>query len=235
MKKMWDTYLSVNASADSKTARTFGPDDCTYNGQIFIEIVTKNLNTARWRQSGAGFNDLVPVLCSSRASGKAPTGCVATAVGEVKKYHQYPAAYAWSSMDDVLGSTATATLMRDLGINHNLDNSYGCDGTGAQNKDIPRTFANMGYPTPSRGDYIFSTVHNELYNNRPVILAGGKESGWWIFNIYSNGHCWVTDAYRDTNYWECHQNPWNPSQYEKYLSTSTGQLWMNWGWGATDN
>lgn len=235
MKKLWDNHLKDNLSIDSKTTRTLGPDDCTYNGQMFTEIVTKNLNTATWNQWGAGYNNLITTICASNPGGRAPTGCVATAMAIVMKYHAYPASYVWSSMTNSAGSAETAKLMRDLGISSKLDNDYGCSGTSAQSNKIAPTFASMGYPTPSKADYVASTVSTDISNNKPVILCGGKESGWWIFQSYSNGHCWVADGYRLTKLWECRQNPWNPAQFEKYLSTEYVQFWMNWGWGGTSN
>ncbi len=61
-------------------------------------------------------------------------------------------------------------------------------------------------------------VKQQLRWNRPVILRGGRKSGWWIFATYSDGHAWVCDGYRSS--FDC--------------ETGTGYLYlhMNWGWSS---
>ncbi len=49
-----------------------------------------------------GYNDLVPYLdeeCENSLNGKPPTGCVATAMAQVMKFHEYPNDYNWDLME----------------------------------------------------------------------------------------------------------------------------------------
>lgn len=117
------------------------------------------LMTVQWNQSEP-FNRLTP----DKGENKAPTGCVATAIAQVMKYHKFPAAgrgtagenniyypdqkielghqYDWNSMIDeyVAGAysdaqaDAVATLMRDVGYAVNMD--YGYNESGASSSNI---------------------------------------------------------------------------------------------------
>lgn len=91
------------------------------------EIVGPLLNT-KWGQ-WSGYNDFSPYLNCSSSNGKAPTGCVATAIAQIMRYHLYPLSYNWSAMPYLLGSTATAALMADIGTSVYMD--YGCDGSSS--------------------------------------------------------------------------------------------------------
>jgi hypothetical protein len=73
----------------------------------------------------------------------------------------------------------------------------------------------FGYSSATYADYDYQTVVNELNNNRPVILRGGRNAGWWIFGVYTDGHTWVCDGYL------------------RYIDPCWGSmlhLYMNWGW-----
>ncbi|MDE6198495.1 MAG: C10 family peptidase [Muribaculaceae bacterium] len=112
--------------------------------------------TTRWNQS-APYNNMCPTVGSNRCV----TGCVATALAQVMKYHNWPAkgrgsnsytwnnttlsldfstvTYDWANMLDEYGSTATATqnaavanLMYSCGIAVNM--SYGTGASGAVSK-----------------------------------------------------------------------------------------------------
>jgi hypothetical protein len=67
---------------------------------------------------------------------------------------------------------------------------WGCDGSSASTEDeVASSFRNdFGYSTASYADYNHTTVQQQLRWNRPVILKGGRNTGWWIFGVYSDGH-----------------------------------------------
>ena len=72
------------------------------------------LETAEWGQ-GAPFNTQCPIIDGEHA----PTGCVATAMAIVMKYHNWPDNYDWNLMPienvDETNSSEIASLMKDAG------------------------------------------------------------------------------------------------------------------------
>ncbi|NHN25767.1 hypothetical protein FIA58_008780 [Flavobacterium jejuense] len=171
-----------------------------------------------WGQ-GCGYNSQTPSMTCGPCS-HAWTGCVATAMAQVMKYHQYPTSYSWSSMPNSYGTSTTATLMKNIGTAVNMN--YTCDGSGANTQnEVASSFINdFGYSTASYGGYNYQTVKTQLGYNRPVILKGGRKSGWWIFGQYKDGHAWVCDGYLN------------------YIDPCWGSMLkfnMNWGWDGTYN
>ena len=92
---------------------------------------------------------------------------------------------------------------------------------------IPQVFSrtSFGYSAANQGGYNRETVKQQLRWNRPVILSGGRKSGWWIFSSYKDGHMWVCDGYRSSTI------------YSEDCSMAWGYLYlhMNWGWRGLHN
>jgi hypothetical protein len=148
-----------------------------------------------------------------------PTGCVATAMAQIMKYHAYPThgysshsyamgsanfgttTYAWSSMPNQLvsGSTSTqktavATLMFHCGVS--VDMNYGASGSGAYTQDAELALKKY---------FVYNALHDarayhtdaewigllktDLDNHRPILYAGTDSDG-------SGGHAWVCDGYQ---------------------------------------
>jgi hypothetical protein len=225
LKKAWTAPAIQNFISGEDFRRAPDPDtdpitdpddpDCPENT---LTIVGPLINTT-WGQ-GDGYNDLIPVTgCSNYLNGRAPTGCVATAMAQIMRYHEYPSNYDWGLMPNTSGSNATAQLMLDIGYAVGMD--WGCGGSSADTEDeVASSFRNdFGYSSASYADFNHSTVQQQLRWNRPVILRGGRNTGWWIFGVYSDGHAWVCDGYRE---------------YRMCMSTSLF-LHMNWGWGIWYN
>lgn len=194
-----------------------------------------------WDQIG-GYNNLMPDLACTPyyCNAKAFTGCVATAMAQVMRYHQYPASYNYGIMPNAVsgywdvsfGANEISKLMRDVAnsVNANPD----CDGTGAAANlnDIPYALENtFGYSvTATAADFNYNTVENEIRANRPVILSGYKDKTGFIFHTFKGGHVWVTDGVRGGT--SCgEQNPdgtWTGGASFLYFH-------MNWGWGGSNN
>lgn len=167
--------------------------------------------------------------------GKAYAGCVPIAIAQVMKFHQYPISYNWSSMPNNYGTTTTASLIKDIhnSITINVFGneipaiSYDCDGTGVdKDYNTSGVFKNkFGYSSASQAEYNYETVKQQLRLTRPVILGGGRKSGWWIFSTYKDGHMWVCDGFRRSFIWS------------EDCSMGWGYLYlhMNWGWGGYEN
>lgn len=150
------------------------------------EFIGPLLQTS-WGQWGV-YNDLAPNLGCANADGRAPTGCVATAMAQIMRFHEFPNNYSWFNMPDNWGTMETAQLMRDIGDDVNME--FGCNGSGADTEDeVASSFRNdFGYASASYADYNSETVTNNIRSGRPVILKGGRNTGWWIFGVYSDGH-----------------------------------------------
>lgn len=172
----------------------------------------------KWGQR-CTYNSQAPSMsCSPNQCGNALTGCVATAMAQVMKYYEHPNSYNWSNMPNNVGNYNVAKLMRDVGNAVSMD--WGCDASGAGVEDeVPSAFTqNFNYSSATYDDYDYQVVKSQLNLNKPVILKGGTNAGWWIFGDYTKGHAWVADGYRNLIY-PC---------YGSYL-----HFHMNWGWEGT--
>lgn len=218
----WNSVIK-NIPSKSLTAK-IPPDDPTQcpNGQT--ETVGPLLTTT-WGQD-YGYNTLVPFLCSSSSSGRAPTGCVATAMAQVMKYYQKPATYNWANMPTNYGTSTTAQLMVDLGSAVSM--SYSCDGSGASSDQIASSFRDdFHYSNAASSSYDYQTVVNQIIARKPVIITGGRKKNDISFNMYTDGHAWVCDGYQRSSYYS----------YDETRGGCNGvtilQLHMNWGWSGS--
>ncbi|TDO83864.1 Spi protease inhibitor [Flavobacterium chryseum] len=250
LKKVWLSsnhvnmlYNSNSSRLSTKTNKGRVPSytDYTYEGDcnngdartmVFYNVGP--LTETQWGQ-GEGYNEFIIAMgCSDRSNGRPLTGCVATAVAQVMKYHEYPSGYDWSQMYNYQGTSETSRLMRNLGFSNNLDMNYGCSSSSADRHNIGRTFSNMGYPSTNFGSYNYGTVKYEIAYGRPVILCGSEKAEFLIFGSKS-GHCWVVDGVGEIEYYECIPDPNTPGEVMSHLISTNGYLHMNWGWSGSYN
>lgn len=155
--------------------------------------------------------------CPNFPNSRPPSGCVATAMAQVMKFHEHPSKYNWNSMPDNSGSNETAQLMRDIA--DAIDMDWNCNGSRAYMKDAASAFScEFGYQNVYYTDFNLNTLKQQLRQNKPVLLSGYQNKKcflWWC--SYSDGHAWVCDGYRST--FHCRTRA-------TYL-----YLHMNWGWG----
>jgi PKD repeat protein len=191
------------------------------------------LLTTDWDQ-GCFYNSLCPTdfggVCNH-----VWVGCVATAMGMVMKYHNYPeqgtgshtynhsaygiqtadfgaTTYDWNSMPNTLNNqnTAVATLLYHCGVSVNMN--YGTGGSGAYTQDVRDALVNY-----------FSYGSSAQYVQRMWYSSGGWEN--LLISeldshqpvVYSGqdpnfGHAFVCDGYQGTNYFH-----------------------FNWGWSGWNN
>lgn len=167
------------------------------------------LNT-KWGQ-GFGYNEFTPLM----DCGRAPTGCVATAVAQVMKFHEHPTSYNWSLMENNRPTTETARLMADIGFAIGM--KYSCSGSGAYSKDIPGVLKNrFGYYNSICYNYSVERLGNIIRSGNPAILSGGPQTG--------SGHAWVCDGFMQHGY----------HLYDCTFSVIS-YFHMNWGWSGTDD
>jgi len=217
----------------------FNPDDpdignlanCTQEGASSSESTqTGPLINTEWGQT-SGYNVNSPD--KGCPNGKLPpTGCVATAMAQIMRYHQKPSPYNWSNMPNYYSTSETAKLMRDVGKSVGMD--YTCDGSSAETSKTANAFVNsFGYTSAKFQEYNYNVVVSEIKANRPVILSGGKNDGWWIFGHYADGHAWVCDGLMEIKNYECKKTytPFSPNPILMKQQTSSQLfLHMNWGW-----
>ena len=117
------------------------------------------------------------------------------------------------------GVQETARLMKDIGIAVNM--SYGCWLSGAYNTAVIPGFNYFGYNSVKSknisGFLTNQTLNQQLYLNRPVLMAGSKGQV---------GHAWVCDQYYYYRVWD------NSADGDNYSLT---MYHMNWGWNGQNN
>lgn len=160
------------------------------------------LETANWGQNFP-YNQLTPEIDGKHA----PTGCVATAIGIVMKYHNWPKSYDWSAIDSG-DENKLAHLLYDIG--KKVKTKYGKDESGTPIGPVPQyLYSKFNFDGDcqliSRKNFndeqYFKLLRKELDAYRPIISVGG------INDI----HCFVIDGYENS------------------------LLHINWGWEGIDN
>lgn len=153
--------------------------------------------------------------CNDCGNDKCPTGCVATAMGQVLYYWQFAkgadAFYDWWNMRDSLNHIlanndyqierdAIAYLLRRCGVNVGMNycNNNNCISS-ADDSDIKDVLIDLGYDDnmdfKRRIYYLHTTwkemLREELSNGRPVIYGGYRHDG----GLNYPGHSFVCDGY----------------------------------------
>lgn len=213
----YDVEISALLKADPSEEATRGIYEPRYRDAI--EPMLKST----WNQS-APYNNMCPTVKGS----KSVTGCVATAMAQVMRYHQWPkyptgankdytfsgTELDWSLMLDTYNpgayttrqANAVALLMLQCGRSVNM--SYSPQESGAQGNMVPYALTTyFDYSQDVRLEYrdYFSAsawedmVYGELEAERPVLYSGFS---------YAGGHAFVCDGYLE------------------------GYYHFNWGWGG---
>ncbi len=207
VKAEWDKYVGAPNWTDPETGEP-GPVPNPNEGNYTIEKILP-LNT-KWGQK-SGYNALLDEIDGQLP----PSGCVAIAMAQVMKYHQFPSSYNWAAMPNTYATNTTAQLIKDIGSKVGMN--YGLDGSGADTKSkVPPAFKNFGYSSSVRySDYSSDKIKSEIDANRPVIFKGGTKKYWaGIIPYYADGHAWVCYGYHKANL--------NGYGYFR--------MYMNWGW-----
>lgn len=185
----------------------------------------RELATAEWSQESP-FNDGVP--------GRRLTGCVATAMASIMKYHAFPQqgrgaaqgvtfgdTYQWNSMRadnyrkgySQAEGAAVAQLMRDVAASILTD--FGQSSSSAFEVRVPSALINhfgydagVSYKKRSELDKESweSIIIGEIESNRPVLYCGQD---------VASGHAFVCDGYQQ--------------------SAAGTFFHINWGWGGSAN
>jgi len=196
----------------------------------------KNVNpllTTTWNQD-IYYNAECPEDASG-PGGHVYVGCVATAMGQVMKYHNHPqqgtgshtyycspygsltadfgaTTYNWSSMPNSLynHNIAVATLLFHLGVSVDMD--YGPNGSGAYSSDARDALVNY-FNYSSDAQMIWKDDYSST-DWQDIIKADLEASRPVYYNGQGpdGGHAFVCDGYQGTNYFH-----------------------FNWGWSGYAN
>jgi photosystem II stability/assembly factor-like uncharacterized protein len=195
------------------------------------------LTTTTWDQVQY-YNYYCPLVSSGGSAGKAYTGCVATAMGQIMKYHNFPPkgisshtynhpTYGIQSVDfgatnynfSNMGNMATsssyqeiATLLYHAGVAVDMD--YSGEASGAYSGDVPGALVNyFNYDPDSIGLASQSDYSDVNWKNLLKTELDAHRPLYYSGSGNDGGHAWVCDGYRN----------------------SDGKFHMNWGWGGTYN
>ncbi len=203
IKQEWEALERPLATA--RTQRTMGVNP---------------LITTKWDQAPF-YNDLCPY--DQQARDRAVTGCVATAMAQVMKYHNYPqtgqgiksyvhnkygrltadfgrTTYDWRGMPNRVTNrnNAVATLMYHCGVSVEMD--YGVEASGAQGTtDVVEAFTRyFGYASSTK--YVEKKNYTET-NWRNLLKAELDAKRPMYYGGYGGGggHAFVCDGYDDNN------------------------------------
>lgn len=230
MEEQIQTLYEQRIPANSNTSRAW--QNFYSKGEI-EDIPVKNvapLLTTTWNQD-CYYNELCPIAASGPC-GRCYAGCVATAMGQVMKYHNYPpmgqgdnmygtgsysnihadfdTTYYWDQMPNAISSSnsAIATLLFHLGVAVCMQ--YDPTGSGAST-DYARN-AMVDYFLYADYATMVDKMEDEMWNqlmrteceaNRPVLYRGYGDGG---------GHAFVLDGFQGAS-----------------------SFHINWGWGGSAN
>ena len=240
--KFWfDTYSEEIAAAISANADNSSTIN-QWNNLLSNEIDAPTMDvaplcTTTWDQ-GQWYNYYCPVAAGG-PGGKAWAGCVATTMGQLMKYYNFPAqgVLSHSYVHPVygtlsanfgntqynfanMGTAATsgsyqeiATLLYQAGVSVNMN--YAADGSGAFSADVPwsmATYFNYDQATikfVNKTDYTNTTWIALLKSE----LDASRPVYYSGTTAANEGHAWVCDGYRN----------------------SDNKFHMNWGWSGSSN
>jgi hypothetical protein len=195
--------------------------------------VSPLLGSIAWDQ-GCYYNAQCPVDGSGDCN-HVWTGCIATAMAQIMKYHAYPthgylshsythatygtlsanfgtATYGWASMPNSVTSSNTevAEIMKHCGVS--VDMNYDVSGSGAYCSDVEyalKTYFIYAASYAIKGAYSDADwnalLKGDLDLSRPILYAGQDPSG---------GHAFVCDGYQ---------------------GSSNDYFHFNWGWSGYYN
>ncbi len=219
----------------------------------YIRSNVEELLTTTWNQDSP-YNKFI--------KNNYPTGCVATAMVQVMRYHRWPKdSFKWDLMLDsyksangnIIGTTAQQDAVADLMKigGQSILTDYGKDGSGAYTSNVPGALKNIfNYSSNVKHKNFDGSANsaveimNNLKNGRPVILDGKRDRALGFISY--NGHAWVCDGFRYTclkrnltvvtisAMYGYVEVRYTPDT-DGSTATETNYFHMNWGWGGSNN
>jgi len=195
------------------------------------------LKDIKWNQDDY-YNFYCPAATDGPA-GKVYVGCVATAMGQIMKYHNFPetgvgshsyvdgayglqtadfgaTSYNFSSMGNLANSSSyqeVAKLLYHAGVSVNM--AYGTtDGSGAFSSDVPDALSTyFNYDNLRIKQAFMSDYSTTTWRALLKSELDAHRPMYYSGSDDAGGHAWVCDGYR----------------------SSDNKFHMNWGWSGSSN
>lgn len=185
------------------------------------------LMQTQWHQ-GSPYNNCTPLVNNVHA----PVGCVALAIGQIMRYHEWPSSFSWEDMPYSTYTDSTATFL--VGVANAIGTNFGETSISSDENALSALRNTFDYLADDIADYNAFTdyllIEESLDYYRPVYMGGYRTNQW------GGGHAWVCDGYEYTlsgqNYVLKILSTTSPLEYE--TGTSYGYLGnqnyfhMNW-------
>lgn len=207
-----------------------GPRDNPVACPLFTDSLISPLLKTKWGQ-GHPYNK----YCTDSTGVVCPTGCVATAIGQLAAYHEHPDScgnhfFDWFWMTLMVVPTyddaveGVAWLMQDIGrITHT---EYNQDGSGVRINYVIPCLDSLGYNhRESIEPYDFDICLSEIANERPVLVKGNNGDS-------QNSHIWVIDGILIRS---AHATFLSGSKEVAVRTHITNYVHCNWGWEGSQN
>jgi len=188
----------------------------------------KPLLKSTWGQTG-GYGIYVP---------NGTAGCVAVAVGQIMRFHEYPLLYNWNAMAYGYPTDMTARLFAEIGEKVNTDYSKPNESAASTNAACS-ALKEYGYKNSRIKNHSAPYVVGQLKERRPVWMRGADAG---------NGHAWVCDGYKhkrtttycevmalDKAYWDYEKKFYYRAMYSGSFSSTYTYYHMNWGWSGNQD
>ena len=205
---------------------------------VFSTTVSPLLGSIKWDQ-GMPYNIFCPII-DSTINSRAVTGCVATGMAQVMRYHKWPLQGTGSN------SYTTTTLKIPLSLDFskttfdwdNMTETYGSSSTPAQDSAVAKLIYNCGVAVSM--DY--GTSSSASYRNMALALKNnfGYDSNLQLYsrNFYTRAE-WITLLATELN-------AARPVLYSGQADSgghlfvcdgydSNGLFHFNWGWSGSSN
>lgn len=129
-----------------------------------------------WRQEG-DFNKYTP--------NNYPVGCVAIAVGQVMRYHEYPSSYPWHLMPTQGVTEEISQFVVEVA--KGVRTSFHPNGSGSNAKEASEYLISKGYQSRAYNYSLQRSPVKYRFNN-PLILTGAMQG-------QETGHAFVADGW----------------------------------------
>lgn len=204
----------------------------TVRSNTFIDPLLKT----EWAQREPYNNDVKKVC----GNGKAPLGCVITAISQIMAFNKKPSGYNYGLItssneipDD--GSAAAKEVARFCKyVQDNIAVTISCSGTGASDQSVLNGLRNMGYyqakaadvlPTFNESDHCAANIiiADVRYGGRPVAVGGVNKKGV--------GHQWCVDGFYEYTTGGSLE-PYSQTISPRLIVNKQFLVHINWGWGT---
>lgn len=119
-----------------------------------------------------------------------PAGCIAIALSQIMRYHEWPNNYDWDNMLDFSYTvdSVAAVFIHEVGINANIN--YGSNGSNTSNSNALSALTNDYDYLATLVNHNNSLVYPSISEYGPIYMSGYSESSLFDWS----GHAWVCDG-----------------------------------------